>query len=167
MAMVAAALLATPASTREREATSPSAGVPVESWHEATLCETGENVVWSCRTKRRTVSVCASRRMTATQGYFQYRAGQPGKLELVYPAQRVHPRGRFKYQLYIQGNTSLSFSSGGFSYSLVDDLRSPDDEVIVEKGDKLISRSTCNNGGEGFSIVRPDLLGIADTPYGN
>jgi hypothetical protein len=143
-----------------------AAGDPVEGWHEKTLCEPGENVLWSCRAKARTISVCASRTLTPTQGYIQYRAGQPGALELQYPASRVHPRGLFTYSLYIQGNTSLSFTNNGYTYSLVDDLRSAEDQVIVSQGDRDISTITCNSGG-GFNIQRPDLLGIAATPYGN
>lgn len=146
----------------------PSAGSPASEWPGPTLCESGENVLWSCSIKGgKTISVCASRRISATEGYIQYRMGKPGKLELAYPASRVHPRGRFEYRLYIQGNTSLSFRNGGYEYSLVDDLRSAEDEVLVDKDGKLVSRIVCNSGGTGFEIVRPDLLGISESPYGN
>ena len=147
--------------------TAASAGVPTAEWHEQTLCAPEENVVWSCRTKKKVVSVCASRKITASEGYIQYRIGRPGALEMRYPEALEHPRGKFRYALYIQGNQSLEFDKGGFHYSVFEDLRSDEDGVFVTKNDADVGRITCNGGGEGIDIVRPDLLGIADTPYGN
>ena len=144
---------------------SPSVGL--SRWHEPTLCERGERIAWSCRAGRRTISVCASPRISATAGYIQYRIGRPGRLELQHPATRVHPRGRFRYSLAPNGNTSLEFDTGGHTYAVFEALREPEDGVLVMKGDRIVSEITCNGGGEGFNIVRPDLLGIADTPYGN
>lgn len=144
----------------------PSAGIPTAGWHEPTLCTPQENVVWSCRTRKKIVSVCASRRITASEGYMQYRIGKPGALEMSYPEALGHPRGKFRYTLYLQGNQSLEFDKSGFHYSVFEDLRSAEDGVFVTKNDADVARITCNGGG-GIEIVRPDLLGIADTPYGN
>lgn len=152
--------------SRDGPPSRPSAGVPTAEWHEPTLCAPQENVVWSCRTKKKIVSVCASRKITASEGYMQYRIGKPGALEMSYPDAPTHPRGKFRYTLYIQGNQSLEFDKGGFHYSVVEDLRSDEDGVIVTKNDVDVAHITCNGGG-GIEIVRPDLLGIADTPYGN
>ena len=139
----------------------PSAGEPVEGWHEPTLCEAGENVAWSCIAGARTISVCASRVLTADQGYIQYRAGRRGQIELAYPAERVHPRGLFKYEVYPQGDTALSFANGGYDYTVVEDLRSDEDLVLVAKGGAEASRIVCNGGGAGIEIRGADLLGIA------
>lgn len=170
VALLGGVLLIGPAGvalSRDGPPSAPAVGVPAAEWTEPTLCTANENVVWSCRAKTRTISVCASRAITATSGYMQYRAGKPGKLELQYPETPAHPRGRFRYTLYIQGNESLEFSNKGYDYSVVEDLRSADDGVYVMKDGAEIGRITCNGGGEGFHITRPDLLGMADTPYGN
>lgn len=144
----------------------PTAGVPAAEWHEQTLCAPEENVVWSCRAKKKTISVCASRKITGSEGYIQYRIGRPGALEMRYPETLAHPRGQFRYSLYIQGNQSLEFSRGGYDYSIFEDLRSDEDGIIVTKNDVQVARITCNGGGF-IELQRPDLLGIADTPYGN
>jgi hypothetical protein len=83
-----------------------------------------------------------------------------------YPETLAHPRGQFRYSLYIQGNQSLEFTRGGYDYAIFEDLRSPEDGIIVTKNDADVARITCNGGGA-IEIQRPDLLGIADTPYGN
>jgi len=168
--LLAAALLAFgpagAAVSRDGPPALPTAGVPAAEWHEPTLCAPTENVVWSCRAKKKTISVCASRKISASEGYIQYRIGKPGALEMRYPETLAHPRGRFRYTLYLQGNQSLEFTRGGFNYSIVEDLRSPEDGIIVTKNDADVARITCNGGGA-IEIQRPDLLGIADTPYGN
>jgi hypothetical protein len=145
----------------------PSAGVPVASWSGPTLCQPGENVVESCVAGARTVSLCASGTISATEGYLQYRIGKPGALELEFPATRQHPRGLFTYNMGIQGNSGVAFKNDGFEYTLFDDLRSDEDGVIVEKDGKVVANIKCAFGGAGFSINRPDLLGMSDTPFGN
>ncbi len=170
ISLVAGALLllgpAGAATSRDGPPTAPAAGVPAADWHEPTLCAPTENVVWSCRTKKKTISVCASRKISAREGYIQYRIGKPGALEMLYPETLAHPRGQFRYSLYIQGNQSLEFTRGGYDYAIFEDLRSPEDGIIVTKNDADVARITCNGGGA-IEIQRPDLLGIADTPYGN
>ncbi|MBI5941245.1 MAG: hypothetical protein HY859_12530 [Caulobacterales bacterium] len=111
------------------------------------------------------ISVCASRTISTSEGYMQYRIGKPGALEMRYPETLTHPRGRFRYGLEHQGNQWLEFDQGGYNYVIYEELRSPEDGVLVSKGDAEVARITCNGGG--IEIVRPDLLGTADTPYGN
>lgn len=155
-----------PARSRDGPPALPTAGIPAGEWHEPTLCAPTENVVWSCRAKKKTISVCASRKISASDGYMQYRIGRPGALEMRYPETLTHPRGHFRYTLYIQGNQSLEFTKGGYEYAIVEDLRTPEDGVGVWKDGIEITRIVCNGGGF-IEITRPDLLGIADTPYGN
>lgn len=113
---------------------------------KGSLCETDEQVVWTCQAGARTISVCASADLNPKEGYAQYRIGRPGALEMEYPTTRVHPRGRFTYTLYPQGNSTLSFTNGAYKYSLFEDLRSTEDGVYVERGDDLISNIRCNSG---------------------
>jgi hypothetical protein len=117
------------------------------------LCEMQEQMVWTCQAGRRTISICASNPLNETEGYAQYRIGRPGALEMEYPATRVHPRGRFVYTTYPQGNQTLDFSNGGYDYRVFEELRSTDDGVYVERNGELVSQITCN-GGENFEPLR-------------
>lgn len=147
--------------------TRPSVGRQLSDWFGATHCDINENVAWSCKVGGKVISVCASEPVSGDSGYIQYRIGKPPRTELVYPAKMLPPRGRFAYRLTPQGDVSLSFSNGGFDYEVYDILRSEEDGVIVSKGGKEVAHIRCNGGGTGMEIIRPDLLGIADSPYGN
>lgn len=145
----------------------PSVGMPLRQWFGATHCDINENVAWSCKAGGKVISVCASDPVSGDEGYIQYRIGKPPRTELVYPAKKAPPRGRFAFRLTPQGDVTLSFSNGGYHYEVYDILRSEEDGVIVSKGGKEVAHIRCNGGGTGMQIVRPDLLGIADSPYGN
>ncbi|HYD43709.1 MAG TPA: hypothetical protein VEA79_00435 [Phenylobacterium sp.] len=145
----------------------PSVGMPLSDWFGATQCDINENVAWSCKAGGKVISVCASDPVSGDEGYIQYRIGRPPRTELVYPARKVPPRGKFAFRLTPQGDVALSFSNGGYDYEVYDILRSEEDGVIVSKGGKEVAHIRCNGGGTGMQIVRPDLLGIAGSPYGN
>ncbi|MFI5013397.1 MAG: hypothetical protein ACHQAY_13730 [Hyphomicrobiales bacterium] len=74
-----------------------------------TLCNADETVVYSCSTGSRFMSICASKDLTKSAGYLQYRYGPGGKPELVYPDPPRHPAG-----LFTPG--TLMFSGGGGAY---------------------------------------------------
>jgi hypothetical protein len=156
-----------PAPATEAPATeAPTAGVPVESWTGPTLCEPGENVLNSCVAKKRIVSLCASRAISETEGYIQYRIGKPGDLELQFPAQHEHPRGRFTYGLGIQGNSWIAFTNGGYEYQVFDELRSAEDGVLVSQDGQQVARVVCAFDG-GFNLTGTDRLGMSETAFGN
>lgn len=140
----------------------PQAGVSLSSWSgdDPTLCESGENVIWSCKRNKRTYSFCASSEVSSESGYIQYRAGSPGSLELVFPKNKVPPEGLFEYQMGPQGNESIEFKVGEYRYYYLKPLRDSNTEVLVEKSSETISSFSCN-GGDSFNIVKPDLLGIS------
>lgn len=139
-----------PATSAASPAAAPAA-TPV-NLIKGSLCEAEEQVVWTCQAGARTISVCASATLNAKQGYAQYRIGRPGALEMEYPTTRIHPRGRFTYTLYPQGNSTLAFTNGAYNYSVFEDLRSTEDGVYVERGDDLVNTIKCN-GGTGFDVV--------------
>lgn len=134
-----------PAQTDSAAPAAAPAATPV-ALIKGSLCEAEEQVVWTCQAGARTISVCASAILNAKQGYVQYRIGRPGALEMEYPTTRVHPRGRFTYTLYPQGNSTLSFSNGAYEYSVFEDLRSTEDGVYVERGEDLVNSIKCNSG---------------------
>jgi len=49
------------------------------------LCQMQEQIVFSCRLGQKQVSVCSSDRLTADQGYLQFRLGDKSAFDLVFP----------------------------------------------------------------------------------
>ncbi len=74
-----------------------------------THCATDELIVFNCSTGKKIVSVCASKSMSSTYGYLQYRFGRKGSPELIYPEVKIPPNTD------IQANT-LTFAGGGGAY---------------------------------------------------
>lgn len=86
-----------------------------------TLCSADEDAVFSCEAKRKVYEICASKNLSATSGYMQYRAGVNGKVEFIYPVQRVTPAGKFRFTLLARG-AQLSFRNDGFVYEIIEPL---------------------------------------------
>jgi hypothetical protein len=74
-------------------------------------CTGQEQVIFSCSVGEKIVSVCASKNISPTNGYLQYRFGKPNAPELIFPSSTKpsFPRSG------IQART-LMFSGGGGSY---------------------------------------------------
>lgn len=76
----------------------------------ANLCQVNEQVIFSCPTnKNKIISLCASRNLSAEQGYIQYRFGTMRATEMQYPSVKLLPAQAFK------GRTQV-FSGGGGTY---------------------------------------------------
>ncbi len=75
----------------------------------ASHCSAKEQTLFSCRTGRKTVSVCASRDLSADAGAVRYRFGRPGALELIYPPSDADWRR-------VTRSGVLTFSGGGGAY---------------------------------------------------
>lgn len=65
----------------------------------ASLCEEGEEVRYTCvlAGTAKFISVCSSPQLSATAGYLQYRAGEPGKIEMEFPAERKKSQEQFRW----------------------------------------------------------------------
>lgn len=90
------------------------------------LCARDERVIFSCpiRKPAKIVSLCASRNLTADQGYLQYRFGVPGKVELEFPKDRTGTQQKFQYMHYFRARfdlTEISFNLDGYEYQITDD----------------------------------------------
>jgi hypothetical protein len=89
------------------------------------LCQPGEQTIWSCATTRgKTASVCASKDLAEEKGYVQYRFGSPGKIELEFPKERKDSPKKFKYSRYTRPLVTmltLSFENEGVVYEIHDD----------------------------------------------
>lgn len=82
--LIVSAKIATAASA---PSTTPSAAVT-----SASLCAPTEDVVFSCPTGKKVVSVCASKNLSPTAGWAQYRFGVAGSTpEMTLPSGQVHP----------------------------------------------------------------------------
>ena len=100
-----------------------------------TLCEKNEKVIFSCGMQKsaKTLSLCGSKELDKEQGYVQYRFGQPGKIELEYPAERKSTQNAFSFARYTRPLVTylaLRFETNGYKYSIheddVEDIKPPD-----------------------------------------
>lgn len=90
------------------------------------LCARDERIIFSCLVKKpaKIVSLCASKNLSADQGYLQYRFGLPGKVELEFPKERTGTQQKFQYTHYFRAQvdlTEISFSNNGYEYQITDD----------------------------------------------
>jgi hypothetical protein len=106
-----------------------------------TLCGNTEKIVFSCQLKSaKMVSLCASSKLTKTEGYLQYRFGLPGKIELEYPKQRSDSQKTFHYSHYFRVQfdlTEISFSGDGYTYTVFDNYNGEEKPAITDQGVKV------------------------------
>ena len=112
---------------------------PGPTSQKGTLCTDGEKSLFSCSVKRsaKMVSLCASADVTKTRGYVQYRFGLPGKVELEYPADKARSQEKFEYHHYFRAQvdeTEISFSSGGYKYSIFDEYNGEMRPAVSSQG---------------------------------
>ncbi len=81
-----------------------------ESGSAAGLCASDETVLFNCPvSKKKLLSICASKNYGPDTGYMQYRYGPQGKPELVLPAKKTAPARSAKSGTWM-------FSGGGGAY---------------------------------------------------
>jgi hypothetical protein len=129
------------------------------------LCSMSEKVIFSCAVKTggKTVSLCASKDVTADRGYIQYRFGRPAKIELEYPASKEGSQKQFRYSHYFRAQvdlTEVSFSSGDFNYTVFDSYNGEEKPAISEEGVTV----TPTAGGKDITL---NCRGRAKTDFGN
>jgi hypothetical protein len=137
---------------------------------QSSFCTPMEQVVFSCRTGAKLVSVCASKDASRTKGYMQYRFGKPDSTE---PLEMILPEGQIVSNKaatgdnvpYAGGGASwLRFSKGGYSYTVYSGIGrwGPKGEtqekngLLVERSGKRIANLKCNN--EPASELGPDFF---------
>ena len=113
------------------------------------LCEKYENVVWSCQAKKKFYSICASKDLTETKGYLQYRAGTLDRIELKYPPVLQHPKGQFEYELLAHG-AILIFKNGLYIYEISEDLIGQP-RIRVSKDEKDIASFRCGDSTQSLT----------------
>jgi hypothetical protein len=122
------------------------------AYAENTLCEKNEIAVWSCETKKKIFSLCASSDIGLNSGYMQYRAGHRGRIGFRYPAALRHPRDVFKLE-YLARDGRFRFVNKGYEYEITDLLIGPT-EINISKNKRQVAQIDC-------SRADPSIL---DTP---
>ena len=121
VALIAVAFLCFVSQSESRAAITPGQALQPNS-----LCARDERIIFSCPVKKpaKIVSLCASKNLSADQGYLQYRFGLPGKVELEFPTERTGTQQKFQYTHYFRAQvdlTEISFSNNGYEYQITDD----------------------------------------------
>ncbi len=92
-----------------------------------TLCHQNEQIIMNGRLKKnpaKILSLCASKNLSESKGYLQYRFGNKNHIELSYPKNKAHPDSYFRYSRYTRPRTTylrLSFKKNNIQYALYDD----------------------------------------------
>jgi hypothetical protein len=116
-------------------------------------CTGQEQVVFSCSVGKKIVSVCASKDISPTNGYLQYRFGKPNAPELVFPDSTKSPLPRSGIQARTLmfsggGGSYLRFINGKYNYIVYTAIGKgwgTKDGVWVEKDGKPIADLRCRN----------------------
>ncbi|MDP1549543.1 MAG: hypothetical protein Q8L97_05210 [Nitrosomonas sp.] len=122
-------------------------------WAAESLCNTQEQIIFSCSLGKKMVSVCASNDFSANSGYLQYRFGQKDALELAFPnltesapaAQSVQAR---TLMFAGGGGGYLRFINGQHHYIVYTAIGKgwgAKDGVAVEKNNQLIANLECQD----------------------
>lgn len=132
------------------------------------LCNTGEQVLFTCRIKGKgkTASVCASPGWRKRDGYIVYRYGRSGRVEFSYPGEEVGSFDRFYYSSYVRPlvtRQSLRFENGDYEYVIEtnsDEEESPhvDEAMVSIAGPKTAELSCENSGRKGIDIGIADVV---------
>ena len=140
------------------------------SARQTSFCTPMENVIFSCRTGAKMVSVCASKEAGPTRGYLQYRFGKPDSadpLELVLPESQLPPP-RVATGMSVPfsggGGAWLTFTKGQVAYTLYTGIGKwgPRGEVrekaglAVDQGRKRIAVLKCDDPKTVRSQIGPD-----------
>jgi len=113
----------------------------------STHCNASENIIFSCDTGKKIMSICASKNIGAKTGYIQYRFGKIGSPEIILPSTPENFRSTVSAYSYTGAsyNSGVIFKNQDISYNI--DSRSASLEV-TKKG-KSIAELTCRENSDG------------------
>ncbi len=88
-------------------------------------CSSQEQVIFSCSILKssKVVSICASKKLTKSEGTLVYRFGPLGKPDLEFPSEAKGSPNKFRlahYFRYQVDRPELSFDNGEFTYTVFD-----------------------------------------------
>lgn len=145
--------------------------VPLTAVSAKSLCESVEHTLFTCSIGKKAVSVCASKDLSHTSGYMQYRFGRSKQaLELVYPAQQVHPAALFSYDETGYAKSSLEnlfFVRAQFTYTIYRESAAFDANgagIIVKSADGKSVRLSCKEENPASGLYLLHDLGLRVLP---
>lgn len=113
------------------------------SWAEQpSLCTAEEDSIFWCETKAKRFELCASKNLSASEGYMQYRAGTGGSPAFRFPEPLAHPRGNFVLLLYGWG-TQLKFQNAETTYKISESVKGYATRIVVERKGKADVEIPC------------------------
>lgn len=129
-------------------------------------CSEQEQTIFSCSLGKKIISVCASKNISPTSGYFQYRFGLKNSPELKFPVLTDTSSRSFIQARTLMfsggGGAYLRFINGRYNYIVYTAIGKgwgTKDGVAVEKDHKLIANLKCQDvpdsklGDELFSLA--------------
>lgn len=86
-------------------------------------CGNEEEIIFSCqiRESSKILSLCASKDLSDTSGYLQYRFGRLNKVEFAFPHELKQSQKKFLYRHYFRyqvDRTEISFENHGHEYTI-------------------------------------------------
>lgn len=148
----------------------------LSAWSQArpSLCTADERIAFSCAVGRKVASLCASADLSKTTGYVQYRYGRPGKIEMTYPQDKVHPSAVFKWGVlgFAGGGTDYyRFSNEGYDYVVYSGMGRgwTQEGIVVEKSGKRLQSLVCKGDaldGENWKVMYSAGIPKIDDPNG-
>jgi len=147
---------------------------PVEAMAAPNLCSEGEVVVFNCSAGKKLISVCASRDISRTSGYLQYRFGTLAKTELSVPANTTPAPGTVvpgDLMFSGGGGTYLRFKTADISYTVytaVSGSWGDKDGVAIDRAGKRISHLSCTDAPtiDKFNSGFFEKAGLTSEGYG-
>lgn len=113
---------------------------------EATLCQSHEEIYFSCLVGENIISLCASGNISPKNGYVQYRFGASDRVELEFPSKPYPPQSRFLISDVSEGGvkyTHVKFRSGRYDYVIYQGFPSG---LYIKNGGRLVSNLICEPG---------------------
>lgn len=115
------------------------------------LCTGSEQILLACITKKRLISLCASKVFSATTGYIQYRVERNGKIEFEFPKEKIQPNkiftlGKIDGGSSGGGRVTLGFKNGEYLYEVqhdTDKFSLDDYSVSVSRNQEVVSNLPC------------------------
>lgn len=134
---------------------------------EDSLCESGEEVLFSCLTSKRMASICASSNLSKSSGYIKYRYGSPGRVEFEFPKGSEHPSQVFKFEsiYFAHGVVAvLDFTNGAYAYTVAHESDRAHDEraIVVARNGKQVSKLMCRDKFVGELVLDATIARFRD-----
>lgn len=122
------------------------------------MCHESEQLLFTCTTSTKVASICASKDLSNSTGYAQYRIGlishpQP---EFSFPDEPAPPRGIFRLDSHpLPGgmDTKITFANKGYTYIIHERSAPPEggqgfeghSEIIIQRSGTTIGTLQCLN----------------------